>query len=75
MEENIKPKIDTNSDVVNQYTGEKWYYSDIVKEHFFNPRNLMLDDPKEGQYDAVGMVGSPACGDMMKMWLKVEPET
>lgn len=67
-----KKKIDTNADVVNQFTGEKWYYSDIVKEHFFNPRNLMLEDPDESNYDAIGMVGSPACGDMMKMWLKIE---
>lgn len=70
-----QPKIDTRADVVNQYTGDKWYYSDIVKDHFFSPRNLMLEDPDESQYDAVGMVGSPACGDMMKMWLKFEPET
>ena len=48
-------------DVVNQFTGERWYYSDIVKEHFFNPRNLMLEEPDETQYDATGMVGSPAC--------------
>ncbi|QQG45507.1 MAG: iron-sulfur cluster assembly scaffold protein [Candidatus Sungiibacteriota bacterium] len=70
-----KPKVDTSADVVNQFTGEKWYYTDIVKDHFFNPRNLMLEDPDESQYDAVGMVGSPACGDLMKMWLKIEPET
>lgn len=62
-------------DVVNQFTGEKWYYSDIVKEHFFHPKNLLLDEPQEGVFDAVGMVGSPACGDMMRMWLKVNPET
>ena len=62
-------------DVVNQFTGEKWYYSPIVKDHFFNPRNLMLEDPDEAHYDAVGMVGSPACGDMMKMWLKIDPAT
>lgn len=54
-------KIDVKADVVNQFTGERWYYSDIVKDHFFNPRNLMLDDPDESAYDAVGMVGSPAC--------------
>ncbi len=48
-------------DVVNQFTGERWYYSDIVKEHFFNPRNLMLEEPDENAYDATGMVGSPAC--------------
>ncbi|KKU52536.1 MAG: Nitrogen-fixing NifU domain protein [Parcubacteria group bacterium GW2011_GWA2_47_10] len=71
----LKPKIDTNADVVNQYTGEKWYYTDIVKEHFFNPKNLMLDEPNETDYDATGMVGSPACGDMMKMWLKIDKGT
>lgn len=71
----VQPKINTNADVVNQFTGEKWYYSDIVKDHFFNPRNLMLEDPDESQYDAIGMVGSPACGDLMKMWLKIDSST
>jgi NifU-like protein involved in Fe-S cluster formation len=64
-----------NIDVVNQFTGEKWYYSDIVKEHFFHPKNLLLDEPQEGEFDATGMVGSPACGDMMRMWLKVNAKT
>lgn len=68
-------KIDTNADVVNQFTGEKWYYSDIVKEHFFNPRNLLLDDPKEGEFNASGIVGSAACGDVMRIWMKIDPET
>lgn len=64
-----KPEID----VINQYTGEKWYYTDIVKDHFFNPRNLLWERPKdESEYDAHGMVGSPACGDMMEMWTKIE---
>ncbi len=62
-------------DVINQYTGEKWYYSDIVKEHFFKPRNILLDAPVDGEYDATGMVGSPACGDMMNMWIKVDRDT
>ena len=35
----------------------------------------MLEEPNEADYSAVGMVGSPACGDMMKMWLKIEPIT
>lgn len=56
-----KAKIDTSADVINQFTGEKWYYTDIVKDHFFNPQNLMLEDPDETQYQAIGMVGSPAC--------------
>lgn len=68
-------KIKTEADVVNQRTGEKWYYSPIVKDHFFNPRNIQLEDPKDGEFDAGGMVGSPACGDMMSMWLKVDQKT
>ena len=62
-------------DVINQYTGEKWYYSDIVKDHFFKPRNLLLDAPEENNFDASGMVGSPACGDMMNMWVKIDRES
>lgn len=62
------------SDVVNQYTGETWVYSDTVKDHFFHPRNLLLDIPPEGYFDAEGMVGSPACGDMMTMWLKIDKD-
>ncbi|OGF61182.1 hypothetical protein A2662_03460 [Candidatus Giovannonibacteria bacterium RIFCSPHIGHO2_01_FULL_45_33] len=60
-------------DVINQYTGENWYYTDIVKDHFFHPRNLLMEKPKdENEFDARGMVGSPACGDMMEMWMKVD---
>lgn len=48
----------------------EWIYSDTVKEHFFNPKNILLN---EAEYvaDGVGVVGSPACGDMMAVWIKV----
>lgn len=71
----VKPKINTDADVINQYTGEKWYYSDIVKDHFFHPRNLQLDDLVPEKFDAFGMVGSPACGDMMSMGLRIDSKT
>ncbi len=71
----IKPKINTDADVINQYTGEKWYYTDIVKDHFFHPQNLQLEDLVPENFDAFGMVGSPACGDMMSMGLRIDPET
>lgn len=51
-----------------------WLYSDIVKDHFFNPRNVLLDET-DYQYDAKGIAGSPLCGDMMSVWLKVDPKT
>ncbi len=61
------------AEVVNPTTKERWVYSDVVKDHFFHPRNLLLETPEEGRFDAEGMVGSPACGDVMYVWLKVDP--
>lgn len=52
--------------------GENWVYSETVKEHFFNPQNILKVKPEEYNADGVGYVGSPACGDMMKMWIKVD---
>ena len=46
-------------------------YSDKVLDHYENPRNvgsLNKDDPSVG----TGMVGAPACGDVMKLQIKVE---
>ena len=45
-------------------------YSDKVLDHYENPRNvgsLNKDDPNVG----TGMVGAPACGDVMKLQIKV----
>lgn len=60
---------------MNPDTGESWFYSEKVKEHFFKPKNLLLDDPKPEEFSAEGTLGSPACGDVMKMWVKIEPKT
>ena len=43
-------------------------YSDLVMEHFRNPRNV--GEIKDA--DGVGMVGNPVCGDVMKMMIKVQ---
>ena len=59
---------------INQNKKE-WIYSETVKNHFFNPRNILLREPKPGEFDAESIVGSPACGDVMKMWIKVDPKT
>ncbi len=46
-------------------------YSEIVMEHFRNPRNVgRIEDA-----DAKAIEGSPACGDMVAVYLKVDPET
>jgi len=57
--------------VANKKAG--WFYTDVVKEHFFHPKNFL--DQEEEMPDAyLGMVGSPACGDAMKVWLRIEKE-
>lgn len=46
-------------------------YSDKVLDHYENPRNVgafSKDEPNVG----TGMVGAPACGDVMKLQIKVE---
>jgi len=45
-----------------------WEYTDKVKDHFLNPRNV--GDIKDA--DAVGEVGSMACGDALKLYLKLD---
>ncbi len=54
---------------------QNWFYSDVVKEHFFHPKNFLDHDPEESEYNAMGKVGSPACGDELRVWLMVEPAT
>ena len=49
-------------------------YSDKVLDHYEHPRNvgsLPKDDPHVG----TGLVGAPECGDVMKLQVKVNPET
>ncbi|MEI8355726.1 MAG: Fe-S cluster assembly protein NifU [Deltaproteobacteria bacterium] len=45
-----------------------WDYTDKVREHFLNPRNV--GEIKDA--DAVGEVGSLACGDALKLYLKLD---
>ena len=56
--------------------GGGWLYSDIVKDHFFNPRNFMkYGEEEEFKFNGMGRVGSPACGDEMVLRINVEPKT
>ena len=49
-------------------------YSDKVIEHYENPRNVGGFDAADTDV-ATGMVGAPACGDVMKLQLKINPGT
>jgi len=51
-----------------------WLYSDTVKDHFMNPRNVLLDDenfPADGR----GETGNMKCGDQMLMLLQIQDDT
>ena len=49
-------------------------YSEKVVEHYENPRNVGSFD-KGDESVGTGMVGAPACGDVMKLQIKVNPAT
>ena len=49
-------------------------YSEKVVEHYENPRNVGSFD-KGDETVGTGMVGAPACGDVMKLQIKVNPLT
>ncbi len=45
-------------------------YSEIVMDHFMNPRNVGVIEDADG----VGKKGNPICGDLMEIFIKVEDE-
>lgn len=45
-------------------------YSDKVMDHFRNPRNVGIIDNADG----IGEVGNPVCGDIMKIYLKINSD-
>jgi len=62
----VKAKVDSMKNTMSAY----------VKEHFFNPKNLVKDDSEieELKPNGIGIIGSAGCGDNMSMWLKIEEE-
>ena len=52
-------------------SGFDWMYSDTVKDHFVNPRNI-LEDEESYQPHGRGVVGNIKCGDQMLIVIKVQ---
>jgi len=49
-------------------------YSDKILDHYSNPRNVGSFDAKDASV-GTGLVGAPECGDVMKLQVKINPET
>lgn len=49
----------------------EWAYTEKVKEHFTNPKNILKDE-EEYKEDGRGQVGNPRCGDMMLVVIKIK---
>ncbi|HNX96772.1 MAG TPA: iron-sulfur cluster assembly scaffold protein [Candidatus Aminicenantes bacterium] len=62
-----------NSDDPNHEPGAQQgpvlFYNEVVIDHFMNPRNV--GELTEAETDGFGLVGDPACGDHMKLWIAV----
>ncbi len=75
----IEIKATMHPDVKAKVDGKKWFYTEQVRDHFFNPKNILKTEEEAKLYEkeshGVGEVGSPACGDMMKIWVKVDSKT
>ena len=48
-------------------------YSDKVMDHYENPRNIGVLD-KKAKNVGTGLVGAPACGDVMKLQMQINPD-
>jgi nitrogen fixation NifU-like protein len=49
-----------------------WLYTDTVKDHFTNPRNVLMEDESSFAADARGQTGNMKCGDQMLVLLKID---
>ena len=62
---NSKEKDNSRKSDVENGEDNGWLYTDKVKDHFFNPRNIFKTDQEAEKYeteaDGIGQVGSPAC--------------
>ncbi len=51
-----------------------WLYSDLVKDHFINPRNALMEEEASFPADARGLTGNIKCGDQMLMLLRIRDD-
>jgi len=79
MKPKKEEKVEYKYADVTSKEGGGWLYTEIVKEHFFHPRNIFTTEKEAQEFektaDGIGTVGNMACGDVMKMDIKINPKT
>ena len=68
----LAPRMDKR--FLKVYHKSIMYYSSAVLDHYEHPRNVG-PFPKDADNIGTGMVGAPACGDVMKLQIRVNTET
>lgn len=51
-----------------------WVYSDIVKDHFLEPKNVLRGEESDFDYNGKGVVGNVVCGDQMIVLVKIKDD-
>ena len=57
-------------EVPDLQAGPVLFYNEIVMDHFNNPRNV--GEISDEEVDGFSSTGDPACGDVLKLWIKVD---
>ncbi|NMA56838.1 MAG: iron-sulfur cluster assembly scaffold protein, partial [Treponema sp.] len=53
---------------------QEWLYSEVVKEHFTDPKNVLMENEDQWPCDGRGIVGNIRCGDQMLILLRVKDD-
>ncbi|XP_059488198.1 iron-sulfur cluster assembly scaffold protein IscU [Neocloeon triangulifer] len=67
----VSRKVSTNLSIIPAFTASQNFYHPNVLDHYENPRNVGSLDKSDTQV-GTGLVGAPACGDVMKLQIKVD---
>ena len=72
----VRPAITASTALLRQSTtpSNKRQYHEKVLDHYSRPRNVGSMNKKDLDV-GTGLVGAPACGDVMKLQIRVDPET
>jgi Fe-S cluster assembly scaffold IscU len=70
----LKNRVEQSVENRDQEIGDDMSYSNKVIDHYNNPRNVGQMD-KSSDEVGTGLVGAPECGDVMRLQIKVNPET